>query len=295
MRLKKWWWKGAALAFSGIYTRQTKRLDVTQLTALVYTLAPEFDGYRIVQFSDLHVDGMTTTQARVAEVVAAINAEQPDLIAFTGDFVTEYTDFRLEDLIFPLRGLCAPDGVVAVMGNHDHRMNSGLVRRIMRESGMIDLNNAVHTLRRASASGDGEACLHIAGVDSVLRQKARLDQVIEQLPPEGAAILLAHEPDFADVSAATDRFALQLSGHSHGGQIRIPLLTRLALPGYSRRYTLGVAQVGDMVVYTNRGIGMVGLPLRFNCPPEITVITLKAAEMKVATLAATLAAEKKRT
>jgi predicted MPP superfamily phosphohydrolase len=274
MILKRWWWRTiTVLGFASVvYARQLGHLDITRMALLINKLPPELDGFKVVQFSDLHMDRKTTTRARLAEVVEAINAEAPDVIAFTGDFITEYSDFTMEDLILPLRDLRAAECVVAVMGNHDHRMNTGVIRRVMRDSGMIDLNNKVHTVRR------GDACLHFAGVDSVMRQRARLDQVMAQLPAEGTAILLAHEPDFADISAATNRFVLQLSGHSHGGQIRIPLLTRLALPPHSQRYSMGVMQADKMMVYTNRGIGVVGLPLRFNCPPEIAVITLRAAE-----------------
>ncbi len=103
---------------------------------------------------------------------------------------------------------------------------------------------------------------------------SRLDKVLEALPEEGAAILLAHEPDFADESAATGRFDLQLSGHSHGGQVAIPFLGPLRLPLMGRKYPLGLYKVGRMTLYTNRGIGTVGLPVRFFARPEITVLTL---------------------
>jgi predicted MPP superfamily phosphohydrolase len=140
----------------------------------------------------------------------------------------------------------------------------------MNASGFIHLSNRVHTLER------GATRLHVAGVDSVLRRRARLDQVLAALPDDGAAILLAHEPDFAYISAATGRFGLQLSGHSHGGQIRVPVLTRYVLPHYSQRYVHGAYYAGNMLLYVNRGVGTVGLPLRFNSRPEITRFTLVA-------------------
>ncbi len=270
--------KLAALAALGVgsslvYARAVEpyRLRITRLPVLIYDLAPAFDGYRIVQFSDIHMDGTTMTRQQLARIAAAVNAEQPDLIAFTGDFATHEHTFQLEDLIAPLSTLCAPDGVVATLGNHDQNRFAALARYVMSSSNMLDLSNEVHAIQR------GDACLYLAGVDSMLWRKARLDLVLEQLPDDAVTILLAHEPDFADISSATNRFALQLSGHSHGGQIRLPLLTKFALPTYGQRYPGGTKQLNEMVLHVSRGVGTVGLPLRFNCPPEINVITLRSA------------------
>lgn len=244
------------------------QVEVSQIDIPIRELEPAFDGFRIVQFSDLHLDGETTTRARLQALVAQINALQPDLVAFTGDFVTFSSIYNPTDLIEPLRALRPREASVAVMGNHDQTKNAETIRRVIHESGMIDLNNAVHTLRR------GDARLHVAGVNSLFRNAARLDVVLKALPASDPAILLAHEPRMIEQSAPTGRFALQLSGHTHGGQIRLPLLTRLAL-GENRRYRSGLFQVGETRLYVNRGIGTVGLPLRINCPPELTVLTLR--------------------
>jgi predicted MPP superfamily phosphohydrolase len=108
-----------------------------------------------------------------------------------------------------------------------------------------------------------------------MAHKARLDLVLDALPDEGAAILLAHEPDFADISAATGRFDAQLSGHSHGGQVRMPFIGPLVLPAFAKRYPSGRYQVGGMIQYTTRGVGTELVPVRFGCRPEISVITLR--------------------
>jgi predicted MPP superfamily phosphohydrolase len=245
-------------------------VDISEIDVEISGLAPQFDGFRIVQFSDLHFDGVTTTRAHLEALVAQINELQPDLVAFTGDFITFDNPFNPTDLIESLRALRPSEASVAVMGNHDQTRNAKTIRRVIRECGMIDLNNAVHTLRR------GNACLHVAGVNSLFRNEARLDVVLKALPAGDPAVLLAHEPRMIERSASTGRFALQLSGHTHGGQIRLPLLTLLAL-GENRRYRSGLFQVRGTRLYVNRGIGTVGLPMRVNCPPELTVVTLRRA------------------
>jgi predicted MPP superfamily phosphohydrolase len=241
-------------------------------------LAPEFDGYRIVQFGDLHLDDWSKPE-RLHRIVERVNEQQPDLVAITGDFASySAKEFDAERLVEALRGLRARDGCVAILGNHDYLTDVKLVRRCMRDGGITELINSVRTLRR------GDAALHVAGIDDVMEGKSRLDLVLWELPEDGAAILLAHEPDFADVSSATGRFDLQLSGHSHGGQVAVPFLRRLVLPPFSQRYTRGLYDVRGMIQYTNRGIGFVHARLRFLCRPEITALTLRVESPDNATL-----------
>jgi uncharacterized protein len=270
--------RGVAAAIVGagallLYAREveTRWVEVTSLSLVLRRLAPEFDGYRVVQIGDLHFDEWSEP-GRLDGIVERINEADPDLIAITGDFAS-YSARELDAgrLAGALGRLRARDARLAIVGNHDYLTGVGLVRRCLREAGLTELANDVCTVRR------GDAALHVAGIDDVMEGRSRLDLVLSRLPEEGAAILLAHEPDFADVSSTTRRFDLQLSGHSHGGQVRIPLLTRLALPPLSQRYTSGLYRVGDMLQYTNRGIGFVNLRLRFRCRPEITVLTLRSA------------------
>jgi uncharacterized protein len=264
----------AATALLGglLYAREveTRRVEVRPVTLTLPRLAPEFDGYRVVQFGDLHLDDWSKPE-RLHRLVEKVNEQRPDLVAITGDFASySAREFDEERLIEALRALRARDGSVAILGNHDYLTDVKLVRRCIREGGVTELINGVRTLRR------GEAALHVAGIDDVMEGRSRLDLVLRELPEEGAAILLAHEPDFADVSAATGRFDLQLSGHSHGGQVAVPFLRRLILPPFSQRYTRGLYDVRGMIQYTNRGIGFVHARLRFLCRPEITVFTLRS-------------------
>lgn len=245
-------------------------LKISRVTVPMPRLGTAFDGYRIAQFSDIHIDNWMTYR-RLEDDVEAINEQHPDLIVITGDFITNRVRYSVDDLYNALTQLSAPDGVLAVPGNHDYWQPGEIdkLRQMLRDCGIIDLSNNVHTIKR------GDDSLYIAGIDNVIARKARLDLVMEQLPPTGAAILLAHEPDFADISAATHRFDLQLSGHTHGGQIRIPFVGSLAAPLHGHRYDAGMFDIDGMSLYVSRGVGMVTFPLRLNCRPEIPLITLR--------------------
>lgn len=255
-----------------LYAREieTRWLEVRPVEITLPRLAPEFDAYRVVQIGDIHLEDWTKPR-RLNRMVDLVNAQKPDLIAITGDFLSYSADPGVpRRLVEALKRLRARDGVVSVMGNHDYLTDVELVRRCLKESGTQELRNEVRTLRRNGVA------LHIAGVDDVMEGKSRLDLLLQKLPEEGAAVLLAHEPDFADVSAATGRFDLQISGHSHGGQVRMPFWGPVLLPPHSQRYSAGLYEVGNMLQYTNRGLGFVDARLRFLCRPEITVLTLKA-------------------
>ena len=277
---------GGALIGAGslFYAREVEPywVAVERVALTLPRLAPSFDGYRIVQISDLHLDGWMTPE-RLERIVDLVNEQEPDLVAITGDFVAVSTDY-ISGLPRPLGRLRASDGTVAVLGNHDHMNDADAVRQALSSAGVVDVSNAVHTIRR------GGDVLHLCGVDSVMEGYDRLDEVLAILDnaEPGCAVLLAHEPDFADESAATGRFDLQLSGHSHGGQVRlpflkapyvVPLLSRLGysfVPPLIYEYPSGLYEVGEMYQYTNRGLGVIYARFRFNCRPEVTVLTLQA-------------------
>lgn len=261
---------GAALLTGGLlYASKVEPLnvEVESISLVLPRLSSEFDGYRIVQISDIHMDGWMSFE-RLSKMMKLVNEQRPDLIVITGDFVTAEAKREDRELIDALRILEAPDGTVAVLGNHDYVADQNLVRRIIRDGGVVELSNDFLTL------GRGGDVLHIAGVDDFYQRRARLDLILERLPEEGAAILLAHEPDFAEVSAPTGRFDLQLSGHSHGGQFRLPLIGAVMRPRVGRMYPSGLYNVDGMLQYTNRGLGMLKPHLRINCRPEITVFSL---------------------
>ena len=261
---------GATLVAGGLFYAnkiEPQNVEVEPVSLVLPRLDKEFDGYRIVQISDIHMDGWMSFE-RLSGLMKLVNEQRPDLIAMTGDLVTAEAKRDDRELVDALSLLEAPDGAVAVLGNHDYIADENLVRRIIRDGGLTELSNDFVTLRR------GAGTLHVAGVDDFYRRRARLDLILNRLPEDGAAVLLAHEPDFAEVSAPTGRFDLQLSGHTHGGQFRLPLVGPVMRPRVGRIYPGGLYNVDGMLQYTNRGLGMLKPYLRFNCRPEITVFTL---------------------
>jgi predicted MPP superfamily phosphohydrolase len=241
--------------------------EITELPLEIPGLSDEFNGYRIVQITDLHL-GHWLSPERLDGVVELVNRQEPDLVVMTGDYVSYVLKGITKSMISAFSNLLPKEATLAVQGNHDHWMGVENIRAIFNASGVIELANDVYTIQR------GNAKLHIAGVDDITVGANDLEAVLAKLPEDEPAILLAHEPDYADISAQTGRFALQLSGHSHGGQIVLPKIGALLRgPGFFK-YPNGLYQVGEMVQYTNRGVGTHVFRVRYNCPPEITVIKL---------------------
>jgi predicted MPP superfamily phosphohydrolase len=235
-------------------------------------LHKEFSGFRAAQISDIHMGGWMN-DLRLQQVANSVLAQKPDVLFITGDFLkgrsfTEASKQAIRELKKVLGPLAEVIPSFAVLGNHDYRTNPDAVREMLRLCQITDLTNSVFTLRRDSQK------LHLCGVDDVRHGDVRLNDVLAQLEDDSAAILLVHEPDFADISAATGRFDLQVSGHSHGGQIVVPFYGPPRLPDSGRKYPSGLYKIGNMFQYTNRGVGTDSIAVRINCPPEITVFVL---------------------
>lgn len=244
-------------------------LTITEIPLKLQRLPSEFKNFRIVQISDFHF-GSWFNKSALLHIIEVVNQLKPDLIAITGDFISYNPSIHAEFLIKALSQLRAEEGKVAVLGNHDYYSDPDIVRKILRNSDIRDLSNQVYTLQKKTS------LLNFAGIDDHLVKKDNLDTVIRQIPDGTATILLAHEPDFADISAHTGKFDLQLSGHTHGGQIRLPFLGSIYLPPMGRKYPSGIYSINGMTLYTNRGLGASWLRVRYNCPPEISVFTLLA-------------------
>jgi predicted MPP superfamily phosphohydrolase len=247
---------------------EPKWVDYNQFSLEIPNLPPAFDGYKIAHFTDTHFDEHITPQY-FEKIVKKINTFQPDLIAFTGDLIDGRTpkdyDSSISNILDELQ---ATDLVCGVSGNHDHWSGINRFNKILENGRMVILANAVQRIQR------GDQSLYICGTDSHMEGKSNIGAVTAALPEDCCAILLAHEPDFADISSATGKFALQLSGHTHGGLVHIPFYGPPVGPQHGVKYTSGLYLVNQMVVYTNHGIGTGKYYFRFNCRPEVAIITL---------------------
>ena len=229
-------------------------------------LPARLDGLRIAQLSDIHLSPLVT-QDDLMRAVTLVNRQSPDLVALTGDFIWRDAGFAAE-LIEPLRQLAAPLGVFAIFGNHDHWHGADRVVAALAAAGVTLLVNQATRLPT-------DAPLWLGGLDDVWERRQDIRATLRDVPLDDCTVLLCHEPDYGDEVAAYP-VDLQLSGHSHGGQINLPLVGPPVLPWLGRKYPAGLYQVADLQIYTNRGIGLIAPPVRFNCPPEVTVLTLRA-------------------
>jgi uncharacterized protein len=255
-------------------------IEISDVRLTLPRLPRSFSGFRMVQVSDIHI-GPWMSMESVRSIFELALEQAPDMLALTGDYVLTFGGHRgseggmyaqeLDEFAVLLKDVNERCLTVAVQGNHDYYYDTYAVQAAFRRGGATLLKNSVHTLER-----NGER-LHIGGLDDVYEHRDDFDALLAQLPDDGCSILLAHEPDFADISAATGRFDLQISGHSHGGQVILPFVGPPVLPDWGKKYPLGLYQVEQMYQYTNRGVGTSIPAVRFNCRPEITVFTLESA------------------
>jgi predicted MPP superfamily phosphohydrolase len=260
--------------YSGLI--EANEVDVKKIELKVQRLAPAFDGFKIALLADLHF-GPYTGKHEIGAAVGEANRLSPDVVVLLGDFVSESllgknkeAASNAEPCAEVLSGLRSRHGSFAVLGNHDYNTDPEFVANALGSHGIKVLRNANRVIEQ-----DGGR-LWLLGTNDAIFGEVRLDSALANVPPSETKILLAHEPDLADQSS---RYGIdvQFSGHSHGGQIRIPGLRPAWLPPLARKYYDGYYPVNGLQLYTNRGIGTVGVPFRFLCPPEVTLVTLRAA------------------
>ena len=263
----------AALGLGGFtYMRKIEPgwLEIVPVQLVLPRLDSAFAGFRLAQISDLHISNAVTAED-IAEAVRLVVDSKPDLVAITGDFLHYDKDLTrfTKELTAVLKTLTRTVETIAVLGNHDYWVSAEDTVQMLRQAGVRLLVNQSITRTRGSSQ------LHFVGVDDVWDGKPRLREALRGIPDSGAAVLLAHEPDYADVSARNGRFDLQISGHSHGGQVILPLIGPPIRPYLAKKYPLGLYRVGELFQYTNRGVGMTGPYVRLNCRPEITIFTFQ--------------------
>jgi predicted MPP superfamily phosphohydrolase len=259
---------GAAVLTTGHLYRQDEAGQpvVDRLQIPIKNLDPALAGLTIAFLSDFHLYPFTGPEI-IRQAITLANGLNPDLILLGGDYVTREAEaiFELAPLLAQLN---ARLGVFAIIGNHDIWTNIEVVKTGLREAGLPVLINQGLTLIKNGAR------LNLAGLDDAWSGQPDLPAALANLPTNTPNILLAHEPDPADHYAQDGRVNLHLAGHSHGGQVRLPAMGPVILPYLGQKYDLGLYQVNNMWLYTNRGIGNVTEPVRYNCPPEVTEITL---------------------
>ncbi|MEW9500316.1 metallophosphoesterase [Jeotgalibacillus marinus] len=254
-----------------LYARkiEPKLVDINKKTMMHTAIPAGFNGLKIVQFSDLHM-GFNYTIGDLNSLVKKINRLDPDIILFTGDLVDKPNQYEgAEALTVALEQLHANVGKYAIYGNHDRGgWGSSLYSNIMEGAGFTLLVNDVSEI-----TIDDGTSIYIAGVDDALLGRPNIHESIYSIPRGAFTILLSHCPDLADEAKEYD-IHYQLSGHSHGGQVRIPFVGSLVTPPYAEKYDAGKYNVDGLTLYVNRGIGTARLPFRFLCRPEVTVFTL---------------------
>ncbi len=260
---------GLVVAGYGILVRR-RWYRVVEHDVRVPGLDPRFEGLRIAQLSDLHIGTLTPRSWGLAWSRSA-NGRAPDLAVVTGDMVTSGTDFH-EDVADVIGALRAKDGVFVSMGNHDYFGAEGepLVS-MLRARGVGVLRNDGVVIER------GGAKLWLAAIDDTWTRRDDIARAMRGRPDGATTVLLAHDPNRFDAAAEAGA-NLVLSGHTHGGQIGVPFLYRVAnLASFGYRYNVGFYRRGPAVLYVHPGLGTTGPPMRLGVPPEVAILTLRAA------------------
>jgi uncharacterized protein len=241
-------------------------------------LPAAFDGTTVAQISDLHHSSLVPA-VYLEKCVEMVNRLSPDIILLTGDYVTsEGWAGRADvtrDYVQPLPELLSPlkarFGRFAVLGNHDTTVNPRAITKALQEAGIHVLRN-----ERLALTRDG-ARLPIVGFADFGTEYADQRRALAGIRPEEPAVIMSHNPDLFG-RGINHRNGIVFAGHTHGGQVRVPFMKPFYVPSvYDDRFLSGRFQEGDLTMLVNRGLGVIRYRIRFNCPPEITFVTLRAA------------------
>ena len=279
---------GAGLVLAGVYPfAEAKYCRILRQEIAVPRLPASFDGLRVVFLADTH-HGPCVPLVYLRRAMAQANALRPDLILLGGDYVQQYPypwlpkpGEYVEDAIRLFGALRAPLGVFAVLGNHDNK--SGLRARIqtlLAQQGVRELTNTGVWLRRSEDNAPPEQSrLRLCGVDDLTTSVPNLPAALADATAQDAAILLTHNPDYVEEELRDPRVSLVLCGHTHGGQVVVPFYGPPIVPSiFGQKYAHGLVQgPAGNTVFVTRGVGTILPPVRFLCPPEIALLTLRRA------------------
>ena len=254
---------------------ERKLVTVTWNEIEASTIPKEFNNKKILQFSDVHL-GPEFTLKQLEHLVEKMNELHPDIVVFTGDLIDKFGSYSAEreEAKVILQKIYAPLGKYAVFGNHDRGGGGSLFyKKYMEEAGFSVLVNEVQKIKVENGK-----YIIISGLDDFLLGKPQIDSTLKNLKQNDFNMLLVHEPD---VVTKINRYPvdLQLSGHSHGGQVQIPFVGPLITTKLAEHYVEGMYEVEGkskpLYLYVNRGIGTTRMPVRFWSVPELSVFVLK--------------------
>lgn len=275
--LKRLIFGGIALGLVDAVAIEPKWLQFNRVDIPLANLPPSFDGYRIALLSDFHVGNFISTEY-IRKAFAMAGEFKPDVFILPGDFVHSHdfvkkSDGEVPDLAPAFVNLDAPDGAFAVLGNHDNWVNPQEIAVRLDRVGIRVLLNKSAVVRR------GSSAMAFVGTDDLRTGFPNLEKALKGAPKTAFRILLQHNPDFAEEMHDGHHVDLQLSGHTHGGQIKIPFGPAIVMRSrYGNKYREGLVQGPKHPVYVTRGIGVATpFPIRFFCRPEVTAITLRRA------------------
>lgn len=246
------------------------RIAVEKVTIPITGLPPAFDGYRIALISDFHYPRQINAEY-IRHTVTLANAFQPDILALTGDFVDHKGSATVPNMSQLFADAQAKDGILGVLGNHDHWLDAEGVRRELANNTPVRLiENECLLLER------GGHVLAVGGVGDLWEGVLKPEEAFAKVAPETPRILLCHNPDYAETMVPKVRVDLQLSGHTHGGEAFFPMCGAPFVPSaYGNKFRSGLVQGRKHRVYVTRGVCSIRR-VRFFCPPEVTCLTLRA-------------------
>jgi uncharacterized protein len=229
-------------------------------------------GLRVGLLSDLHVGSPYWQLPELAQLVERVNKEEPELILLAGDYLINGVAFGTwtdpESIAAVLGRLRAPLGVVAVLGNHDWWNDGYRVRHALEAQGIVVLENEAHAIER------NQTRFFVVGLADQLTRRVRIDKALSAVPAGAPYLVLVHEPDV--FARLPDGAALTLAGHTHGGQVKLPLVGRPVVPSrYGQRYAAGHVVEDGRHLFVTTGVGTSTWPVRFGVTPEIVILSLQ--------------------